>query len=232
MRHVVQACSLGSPQSDLVRTHMCYRLFPLRIAYRVLVSLCSRTDDDLGNYFDIHRRRGGFLILGLWLKRAACNPDAMSKAIQTGSSMPSAVVSSPVDLYGLTFSLGRTPFLSRVSRPQETSPTRQNVTSSFVHNQCALMPKLPLEEAWCEQSRHRCLKWTGGYCRETFGSGLSSTAALGRSQSYAPELHPPLRQSRDDRWIPIHTVHKRVCQTFLRHWKVHNNAYLPQADQD
>ncbi|TFF56110.1 hypothetical protein EIC84_20700 [Comamonas sp. A23] len=50
-------------------------------------------------------------------------------------------------------------------------------------------------------------------------------AVLGRSQSYAPELHPPLRQSRDDRWIPIHTVHKRVCQTFLRHWKVHNNAY-------
>ena len=24
---------------------------------------------------------------------------------------------------------------------------------------------------------------------------------------------------------PIHTVHKRVCQTFLRHWKAHNNAY-------
>ena len=27
---------------------------------------------------------------------------------------------------------------------------------------------------------------------------------------------------------PIHTVHKRVCHTFLRHWKAHNNAY-PQA---
>ncbi|GAO72658.1 hypothetical protein CSE6_025_40950 [Comamonas sp. E6] len=24
---------------------------------------------------------------------------------------------------------------------------------------------------------------------------------------------------------PIHTVHKRVCHTFLRHWKAHNNAY-------
>ncbi|TFF56113.1 hypothetical protein EIC84_20715 [Comamonas sp. A23] len=24
---------------------------------------------------------------------------------------------------------------------------------------------------------------------------------------------------------PIHTVHKRVCQTFLRHWKAHNNVY-------
>ena len=24
---------------------------------------------------------------------------------------------------------------------------------------------------------------------------------------------------------PIHTVHKRVCQTFRRHWKAHDNAY-------
>ena len=24
---------------------------------------------------------------------------------------------------------------------------------------------------------------------------------------------------------PINTVHKRVCQSFLRHWKAHNNAY-------
>ncbi|WP_326999587.1 hypothetical protein [Comamonas testosteroni] len=24
----------------------------------------------------------------------------------------------------------------------------------------------------------------------------------------------------------MHTVHKRVCQTFLRHWKAHKNAYL------
>ena len=24
---------------------------------------------------------------------------------------------------------------------------------------------------------------------------------------------------------PIHTVHKRVCHTLLRHWKAHNNAY-------
>ena len=24
---------------------------------------------------------------------------------------------------------------------------------------------------------------------------------------------------------PIHTVHKRVCQTFLTPWKAHNNAY-------
>ena len=23
---------------------------------------------------------------------------------------------------------------------------------------------------------------------------------------------------------PVHTVHKRVCHTFLRHWKAHNNA--------
>ncbi|MDN5505015.1 MAG: hypothetical protein L0H10_14545 [Comamonas sp.] len=24
---------------------------------------------------------------------------------------------------------------------------------------------------------------------------------------------------------PINTVHKRVCQSFLRHWQAHNNAY-------
>ena len=25
--------------------------------------------------------------------------------------------------------------------------------------------------------------------------------------------------------LPINTVHKRVYQSFLRHWKAHNNAY-------
>ena len=30
---------------------------------------------------------------------------------------------------------------------------------------------------------------------------------------------------------PIHTVHKRVCHTLLRHWKAHNNAYLPVFGQ-
>lgn len=31
--------------------------------------------------------------------------------------------------------------------------------------------------------------------------GRLSATASGRSQSYAPELHPPLRHSRDERWI-------------------------------
>jgi hypothetical protein len=30
---------------------------------------------------------------------------------------------------------------------------------------------------------------------------------------------------------PAHTVHKRVCHTLLRHWKAHNNAYLPVFGQ-